>query len=108
MSVSDATGGYRVYRTSALQRMDLHSVESQGYGFQVDMTWRAVRAGLTVVEVPITFVERVLGESKMSGAIVGEAMRNVTKWAISYRLGQISGRTEQMRVGRELNAWHRL
>ncbi len=83
MSVHDATGGYRVYRASALHRMDLHSVESQGYGFQVDMTWRAVKAGLTVVEVPIEFVERVIGESKMSGHIVQEAMLNVTKWSVT-------------------------
>jgi dolichol-phosphate mannosyltransferase len=110
MPVNDATGGYRVYRTSALREMDLHSVECQGYGFQVDMTWRAVQAGLTVVEVPITFVERVLGESKMSGAIISEAMRSVTKWAIAYRLGQMTGRTDKLRnrATREERAWHRL
>lgn len=80
MGVHDATGGYRVYRTSVLPGLDLDSVDSVGYGFQVDMTWRAVNRGLTVVEVPIEFHERELGESKMSGAIVGEAMLSVTKW----------------------------
>jgi len=82
MSVHDATGGYRVYRASALHQMDLHSVESQGYGFQVDMTWRAVRSGLDVVEVPIEFVEREHGVSKMSGAIVREALWRVTLWGL--------------------------
>jgi dolichol-phosphate mannosyltransferase len=108
MSVHDATGGYRVYRASALHRMDLHSVESQGYGFQVDMTWRAVRSGLTVVEVPIEFVERVLGESKMSGQIVQEAMLNVTKWSVTHRVGALRGRAHSARARRQEAAWHRL
>ena len=108
MSVHDATGGYRVYRTSALQAMDLHSVESQGYGFQVDMTWRAVRSGLTVVEVPIEFVERVAGESKMSGHIVQEAMVNVTKWSVTHRLDAVRGRARSVRSRRQEAAWHRL
>jgi dolichol-phosphate mannosyltransferase len=108
MRVNDATGGYRVYRTSALHRMDLHSVESQGYGFQVDMTWRAVRAGLTVVEVPIEFVERVIGESKMSGHIVQEAMLNVTKWSVTHRVGALRGRARSARARRQEAAWHRL
>ena len=79
LPVNDATGGYRVYRTSALQAMDLASVSSAGYGFQVDMTVALVRAGLTAVEVPIEFVEREIGESKMSGKIVTEAFVNVGK-----------------------------
>jgi apolipoprotein N-acyltransferase len=108
MSVHDATGGYRVYRASALHQMDLHSVESQGYGFQVDMTWRAVQAGLTVVEVPIEFVERVIGESKMSGHIVQEAMLNVTKWSVTHRVDRLRGRARSARSRREEAAWHRL
>lgn len=108
MSVNDATGGYRVYRSSALRSMDLGSVESQGYGFQVDMTWRAVRAGLTVVEVPIRFVERVVGESKMSGNIVQEAMLNVTKWAVTHRVEALRGRARSARTRRQEAAWHRL
>ena len=108
MSVNDATGGYRVYRSSALKAMDLHLVESQGYGFQVDMTWRAVRSGLTVVEVPIEFVERVIGESKMSGHIVQEAMLNVTKWAVTHRVDAFRVRARSARTRRQEAAWHRL
>lgn len=85
LPVNDATGGYRVYRTSALQAMDLASVSSAGYGFQVDMTVALVRAGLTAVEVPIEFVEREIGESKMSGNIVTEAFVNVGKQGIAHR-----------------------
>jgi len=76
----DVTGGYRVYSAHALDRMKLSSVESLGYCFQIDMLLHAVRAHLTVVEVPITFVERTLGSSKMSGRIVLEAMGRVTLW----------------------------
>jgi len=89
MPVGDATGGFRAYRMSALAAMDLSSVQSQGYCFQVDMAWRAVRAGLRVVEVPITFVERELGESKMDGAIVQEALKRVTAWGWSKRTNDL-------------------
>ena len=88
MRVNDATAGFRAYRTSALRAMDLEGVESQGYCFQIDLTLRAVRAGLTVVEVPITFVEREVGVSKMGQDIVREALTNVTKWGLEYRAGQ--------------------
>lgn len=80
MGVADATGGYRIIRVSAFPALDLATVESQGYCFQVDITRRAVKAGLTVVEVPITFVERERGYSKMNSRIVREAMWAVTKW----------------------------
>ena len=76
----DATGGYRGFRRTALERVDLSDVASQGYCFQVDLAWRTVQAGLRVLEVPITFVERQRGESKMSGAIVREALWRVTLW----------------------------
>ncbi len=85
MPVGDATGGFRAYRMTALAEMDLTSVQSQGYCFQVDMAWRAVRSGLRVREVPITFVERELGESKMDGAIVQEALKRVTAWGWTKR-----------------------
>ncbi|MFL6179599.1 MAG: polyprenol monophosphomannose synthase [Actinomycetes bacterium] len=85
LGVRDATGGYRAYRASALQAIDLDTVASQGYCFQVDLTRRAVRAGLRIVEVPITFVEREVGDSKMSRAIVAEALLRVTQWGISDR-----------------------
>jgi len=89
MRVKDATGGFRVYRTSVLDQLDLHTVDSVGYGFQVDMTWRAVSRGLTVVEVPIEFHEREIGVSKMSRAIVAEAMVSVTRWGAAHRWAQL-------------------
>lgn len=89
LGVRDATAGYRVYRKSALERMDLSTVASQGYCFQVDLTRRAAAAGLRIVEVPITFVEREVGDSKMSGAIVGEALWRVTQWGVAGRARQL-------------------
>ncbi len=83
LGVNDATAGYRAYRRDALEQLDLDTVASQGYCFQVDLTRRAVRAGLRVVEVPITFVERELGASKMSGLIVAEALLRVTQWGVT-------------------------
>jgi dolichol-phosphate mannosyltransferase len=85
MPVRDATGGFRAYRMPALDKMDLGSVSSQGYCFQVDLAWRAHRLGLRLVEVPITFVERERGASKMSSAIVGEAMWRVAMWGVRQR-----------------------
>ncbi|MCY7403518.1 MAG: polyprenol monophosphomannose synthase [Cryobacterium sp.] len=79
----DATGGYRVYSARALERMDLSSVDSLGYCFQIEMLLHAVRANLRVVEVPITFVERVRGSSKMSPRIAVEAMARVTLWGVT-------------------------
>ncbi len=86
--VRDATAGFRAFRREALEALRLDGVESQGYCFQVDLTWRAVQAGLRIEEVPITFVERELGVSKMSQAIVAEALWRVTQWGIRRRLGQ--------------------
>lgn len=85
----DATGGFRAFRAEALRQLDLDSVASQGYCFQIDMAWRAIRAGLRVVEVPITFVEREQGVSKMDGAIVREAFWRVTRWGVAHRTGQL-------------------
>ncbi len=76
----DATGGFRAYRRQVLEGIKVDAVVSQGYCFQVDLAWRAWRNGFRVVEVPITFVERVRGESKMSNAIVAEALWRVTAW----------------------------
>ena len=83
--IRDITGGYRAFRRGTLAELDLGSVSSQGYCFQVDLAWQAVRRGFRVVEVPITFVERVHGTSKMSGGIVREALVKVTGWGISSR-----------------------
>lgn len=82
----DATGGYRAFRRSTLQQLSLSQVGSQGYCFQVELAWRAVQAGLDVREVPITFVERQSGTSKMTGAVVGEALWRVTMWGTQRRL----------------------
>lgn len=85
MPVSDATGGFRAFRMSALDAIGIDDVQSQGYCFQVDMAWRAVQSGLKIVEVPITFIERVRGESKMDQAIVKEALTLVTVWGLNKR-----------------------
>lgn len=80
--VRDVTGGYRAFTADALRNIHLDDVESQGYCFQIDMLRRAYAAGLAVVEVPITFVEREHGASKMTGGIVAEAMLRVTGWGL--------------------------
>ena len=82
LPLRDATGGYRAYRRAVLDALPLHQVASQGYCFQVDLAWQAWRAGHEVVEVPITFVERERGESKMSRSIVAEALWRVTWWGL--------------------------
>lgn len=84
----DATGGFRAYRRDVLVAMHLATVASQGYCFQVELAWRAVGAGYRIVEVPITFVERVRGESKMSPDIVREALSMVTRWGVQKRKNQ--------------------
>ena len=90
--IRDITGGYRAFRRGTLLGLDLESVASQGYCFQVDLAWQAVRRGFRVVEVPITFVERVHGTSKMSGSIVTEALWRVTSWGIASRADQLRPR----------------
>jgi dolichol-phosphate mannosyltransferase len=91
LGLRDATGGFRAFRRGVLEAIDLSSVESHGYCFQVDLAWRALRQGARVVEVPISFVERVHGRSKMSGSIVREALWKVTVWAAALRLRQVRG-----------------
>ncbi|MFJ6955725.1 polyprenol monophosphomannose synthase [Micromonospora aurantiaca (nom. illeg.)] len=96
MPVSDATGGYRVYRASALDAIDLGSVRSQGYAFQVELSRLAHRAGVRIVEVPITFAEREHGDSKMSPLIVAEALWRVTRWGVRDRLATASARPDAL------------
>lgn len=91
MGLRDATGGYRVYRSAFLQKLDLDDVTSQGYCFQVDLAWRAVRDGFRVKEVPITFTERERGNSKMSNSIVREAFGRIIVWGVRYRAAQVRG-----------------
>lgn len=105
LGVHDATAGYRLYRAALLRRMDLDSVASKGYCFQVDLTVRTIAAGGTIVEVPITFQERVLGVSKMSRSIVAEAMWMVTLWGVARALGR-PGRWMAARAGMPVAALH--
>lgn len=84
--IRDMTAGFRIYRTELLSRLNLETVAAYGYSFQVEMAWRACKAGARVVEVPITFVERTQGRSKMTSGIVIEALWLVTKWGLARRL----------------------
>jgi dolichol-phosphate mannosyltransferase len=88
--VRDATAGYRLFRREALEKIDLATVQSTGYVFQTDLAYRAVRAGLRVVEVPIEFVERVRGDSMMSGSVAGESLRRITRWGLRERRHQLA------------------
>jgi dolichol-phosphate mannosyltransferase len=88
-SIRDITGGFKAFRRSVLEKININSVASQGYCFQIDLTWRTLEAGFEVVEVPITFTERAIGESKMSGSIVREALLRVTKWGLRRRAEQL-------------------
>ena len=90
--IRDVTGGFRAFRRETLEGLGLGEVASQGYCFQVDLARRAVKAGFHVVEVPITFVERELGDSKMSRDILVEALWRVTTWGVGERVGRITGR----------------
>src|SRR5262245_9231234 len=83
--VRDATAGYRLFRRATLEAIDLDAVESTGYVFQTDMVVRCLRAGLRVREVPIEFVERVRGDSKMSGHVAVESLRRITRWGLRER-----------------------
>ncbi len=88
VGVRDLTGGFKCYRREVLERIDLDAVGSRGYAFQIETTYRAIRAGFRVVEVPITFVDREVGGSKMSRAIVLEAIWKVP----ALRLAALRGR----------------
>ncbi|MUL74712.1 polyprenol monophosphomannose synthase [Mycolicibacterium sp. CBMA 226] len=91
VKIHDITAGYRAYRNDVLEKIGLDDVDSKGYCFQIDLTWRAINAGFTVAEVPITFTERELGVSKMSGSNIREAMSQVAKWGIRGRLDRARG-----------------
>jgi len=82
LRVRDMTSGYRVYRADTLRAIDLDAVRADGYGFQIEMTYRSAQVGARIVEIPIRFVDREQGVSKMSGAIVVEALLLVTKWGL--------------------------
>lgn len=99
LDVADATSGYRAYRADLLRSLELDRVRSDGYGFQIEMVYRARRAGARVEEVPISFTERVTGRSKMSGRIVVEALALVTVWALRDRVTGLT-RAGRARVAR--------
>jgi dolichol-phosphate mannosyltransferase len=96
----DVTAGYRVFRSTTLKAIDLDSVESAGYIFQTDLAFRTLRAGLRVVEVPIEFVERVRGESKMSRDVATESLRRITSWGLRERRRQVADVFSKARRGR--------
>jgi len=87
--VRDATAGYRLFRRATLEKVDLASVQSTGYVFQTDMVARTLAAGLVVREVPIEFVERVRGDSKMSGAVATESLKRITAWGLRQRVARL-------------------
>ncbi len=91
MGVRDATAGYRLFRRTTLERIHLEKNVSLGYVFQAELTYRTVRAGLRVVEVPIQFVERELGDSKMSPEVAFESLKRITWWGINERARRVRG-----------------
>jgi dolichol-phosphate mannosyltransferase len=89
VGVRDATAGFRLFRRETLEKIDLATVRSTGYVFQTDLVARALAAGLTVREVPIEFVERERGSSKMSGAVAAESLRRITAWGLHERARRV-------------------
>jgi dolichol-phosphate mannosyltransferase len=87
LGVADATAGFRAYAATLLRRLDLDAVRAEGYGFQIEMTYATKNAGGSILEVPIRFVDRVEGESKMSTFIVVEALGLVTLWGVERLFG---------------------
>jgi len=82
LGVADSTAGYRAYTADILRKLDLERIRAEGYGFQIEMTYRAKQHGAAITEVPISFVDRAAGESKMSSFIVVEALALVTWWGL--------------------------
>ena len=88
MPIWDLTGGFNCWRRDVLEAVDLDAVTSNGYAFQIEMKYRAFRRGFRLVEVPIVFVDRRVGESKMSGSIVREALWKVWRFRLDSRIGK--------------------
>jgi dolichol-phosphate mannosyltransferase len=95
--ITDSTSGFRVYAATVLRRITLDTIRAEGYGFQIEMTYRAKRAGAAIVEVPIRFVDRTEGESKMSTFIVVEAFALVTWWGIQRIFRRAEGNRQVVR-----------
>lgn len=100
VKVKDMTSGFRAYRASLLREMSVDTVRADGYGFQVEMTYRAARNGARIAEVPIRFIDRELGQSKMSGGIVAEALVLVTRWGMARLIAQARTRLRGRLRGR--------
>ncbi|CAN5177313.1 polyprenol monophosphomannose synthase [soil metagenome] len=98
IGVRDATAGFRLFRRATLEKIDLSQVRSTGYVFQTDLVWRTLHCGLVVREVPIEFVERVRGDSKMSGSVAGESLRRITEWGLRERRRQASRALSRRRL----------
>jgi dolichol-phosphate mannosyltransferase len=94
LSIADATSGFRAYRASILERIDLGGIRADGYGFQIEMVYRTARAFGHIVEVPIAFADRVAGTSKMSGRIIVEALAMVTWVGLRDRYRSLGRRSE--------------
>jgi dolichol-phosphate mannosyltransferase len=90
--VRDMTSGFRIYRAELLRAMEVETVRADGYAFQIEMTYRAAELSARIAEVPIRFVDREMGKSKMSGGIVVEAMVLVTRWGVSRLASSVRGR----------------
>jgi len=92
LPVRDATAGFRAYRRSILEKIGLERVRADGYGFQIEMAYEVAKAGGTIIEIPITFRDRVKGVSKMSPNIVSEALVLVTRWGLRDRVNRLRRR----------------
>jgi dolichol-phosphate mannosyltransferase len=91
IAVRDATAGFRLFRRTTLERLDLPTTASYGYVFQVDLAFRTLQSGMRVLEVPIEFVERERGESKMNTEVATESLRRITRWGLAHRREQLGG-----------------
>jgi dolichol-phosphate mannosyltransferase len=89
VGIRDLTGGFKCFRRPVLEAVDLDAIVAKGYGFQIETTYRVLRKGFSVVEIPITFVDRRVGESKMGASIVGEAMLQVPALRLRALRGQL-------------------
>jgi dolichol-phosphate mannosyltransferase len=88
LNVKDTTSGFRIYNAQLLRRMDISTIKSEGYCFQIEMTRRAIACGGSVGEIPITFIERAHGQSKMSFSIAIEAILRITAWGLLRLIGR--------------------
>jgi dolichol-phosphate mannosyltransferase len=95
LGIRDATGGFRAYRADVLERIDIDSTRANGYAFQSEVAKRMAEAGVRLEEIPITFVDRAYGKSKMSVRIMAESMIRVTRWGIESRLAERRGAADR-------------